>query len=197
MDTLGEHPSIHPLAYLLALRKFALLFHPPGIVFLLLLSGEVQRQAQRLREDVRLAGVLRQQREVDQLLLPVNAEDRNRKGLRLKIPAARQPGPIHFPAAQTRCRKRSRQGRRDNVQESSSVTVLFRACQSLLYLMILVVSSVLTGRCSIRTLCLLTKNLLVCCSWALPVIFVANLEERRILTMELQRLRFAAASTLL
>lgn len=45
--------------------------------------------------------------------------------------------------------------------------------------MILAVSSVLMGRCSVRTLCLLTKNLLVCCSWALPVMFVASLEDKR------------------
>lgn len=101
MDTVGEHsfihPSIHWLADLFALRKFALLLHPLGIVFLLLLSGEVQRQAQRLWEDVRLAGVLRQQGEVDQLLLPVNTEDRNRKSLRLKITAARQRGRYILP----------------------------------------------------------------------------------------------------
>lgn len=46
-----------------------------------------------------------------------------------------------------------------------------------LYLMTLAVSSVLMGRCSARILCLLTKNLLVCCSWARPVIFVASLQE--------------------
>lgn len=66
-------------------------------MFLLLLFGEVQRQAQRLWEDVRLAGVLRQQGEVDQLLLPVNADDGNRKSLRLKIAAARQPGRFLLP----------------------------------------------------------------------------------------------------
>lgn len=53
-------------------------------MFLLLLFGEVQRQAQRLWQDVRLAGVLRQQGEVDQLLLPVNTESGNRKELEAK-----------------------------------------------------------------------------------------------------------------
>lgn len=105
MDTLAKHSLIHWLADLFTLGKFTFLLHPLGIVFLLLLYGEVQRQAQRLREDVRLAGVLRQQREVDQLLLPVNTESGNRKSLRLKITTARQAGPIHFAAAGTCCGK--------------------------------------------------------------------------------------------
>lgn len=46
------------------------------------------------------------------------------------------------------------------------------------YLRILAVSSVLMGNCTARTLFLPMKNLLVCCSWALPVIFLASLEEK-------------------
>lgn len=37
---------------LFTLRKFALVLHPLSIMFLLLLSGETQRQAERLGKDV-------------------------------------------------------------------------------------------------------------------------------------------------
>lgn len=70
---------------LFTLRKFALLLHPLSIMFLLLLSDETQRQAERLGKDIRLPSVRWEQGEVNQLLPLVNTEDRNRNCLRLKI----------------------------------------------------------------------------------------------------------------
>ncbi len=54
-------------------------------MFLLLLSDQAQRQAERLWKDVWLPGVHWEQREVDQPLLFVNTEDKNRKSCRLKV----------------------------------------------------------------------------------------------------------------
>lgn len=72
--------------------KFALVLHSLSIMFLLLLSDETQRQAERLGKDVRLPSVHWEQGEVDQLLPLVNTEDRNRNSLRLKITTDRQSG---------------------------------------------------------------------------------------------------------
>ena len=54
-------------------------------MFLLLLSDQTQRQTQRLWEDVWLPGVRGEKGEVDELLLFVNTEDKNRQSCRLKI----------------------------------------------------------------------------------------------------------------
>ena len=74
-----EWEETEAVCYLFALGQCAFLHLLLIIVFLLLLSGQAQWQSQRFWKDVRLPGVHREQREVDQLLLFVNSEDKNRK----------------------------------------------------------------------------------------------------------------------
>lgn len=76
--------KLRPAGYLFALRQRAFLLLL-SIMFLLLLSDQAQRQTERLWKDVRLPGVHWEQREVDQPLLFVNTEDKNRKSCRLKV----------------------------------------------------------------------------------------------------------------
>lgn len=69
------------VCYLLTLRQcaFLLLLLLLSVVFLLFLSNQSKWQTKGFWEDVRLPSVLREQGEVDKLLLCVNTEDENRE----------------------------------------------------------------------------------------------------------------------
>lgn len=74
-----EWEEAEAVCYLFALRQGAFLHLLLIIVFLLLLSGQAQWQSEGFWKDVRLPGVHWEQGEVDQLLLFVNSEEKNRK----------------------------------------------------------------------------------------------------------------------
>lgn len=159
-----EWEEAEAVCYLFALRQGAFLHLLLIIVFLLLLSGQAQRQSEGFWKDVRLPGVHWEQGEVDQLLLFVNSEEKNRK----------RPA---WPSCSS-CLSKSPSDKHVLVFSYFLLQDTEGGGHVLFYLRILVVRRVLGGRWSQRTLWLLTKYFVDCWSCALPVMLLDNLEER-------------------